>query len=1042
MKFQNKLSLSKKLTASVIGLSLLTASITATLSYFQAKTALEEASETKLEGILQEKTLGLTSLMAGVESDLRMQAQNPAVRDAILKLDASWDALGTDQTATLQAAYIRNNPNPVGQKENLDRADDGSAYSDAHAEYHGYFRSLLRDKGYDDIFLFDLNGDLIYSVYKDRDYATNFKSGPYAATDLGNAFRAASTDGELAFFDFAPYAPSDDAPASFMSVPVKDETGRAIGVLAYQMPVDKLNELMAHNESLGGSGRVYMVGKDLLMRTDVSQYAESTTLSQKVDSDAARNALAGQASSGVYTDYRGMETLTAYRPIEFNGVTWGVLAQKDTTEVFAAVTKLRNHLLIEMGIFLVVLMGIGLWIGRRVSGPIERLSRRMTSLASGDYDSEIPGDTRSDEIGGMAKSLTAFRDNLSEGEKAHLVSLYKGSAFDGSSTPMMIVDRNLEVTFVNEATKALFSNNAAVFREQWPGFDPEDIVGMNIDTFHKNPAHQRAILDNPANLPFTTDIILGPLTINLAVAGVYDAAGEYVGNVLQWDNVTDDRLNAGILKAMQHSQAMIEFHPDGRIINANENFLAATGYSLNEIVGRHHRIFMPEDQARTPEYAKFWQDLANGETITDVFERRNKTGGVMWLDATYNAVLNTAGETYKIVKIATDVTASHIAREEQERELARRAEIQAHVVSQLADGLKALAGGDLSYSLSEPFEADYEALRADYNATAQQLSGTISQISGATANIKTGSGELSRASDNLSTRTENQAASLEQTAAALNEITTTVQQTASSAEEARRVVSAAKADAEAGGEVVQTTVGAMGAIKESSEKISQIIGVIDEIAFQTNLLALNAGVEAARAGEAGRGFAVVASEVRALAQRSSDAAKDIKDLISASSQHVESGVSLVDRTGDALDKIVGQVLAIDALVSDITTSAKEQAVGLADVNTAVNDMDRVTQRNAAMVQESTAACHALSTEAQTLTSLVSKFRVGGAEEIVPSTPAFQDVSARVHTPRPASTPAAAPVRAQQERARAYFTNGSAATAVEPDFDGEQDWQEF
>jgi methyl-accepting chemotaxis protein len=219
----------------------------------------------------------------------------------------------------------------------------------------------------------------------------------------------------------------------------------------------------------------------------------------------------------------------------------------------------------------------------------------------------------------------------------------------------------------------------------------------------------------------------------------------------------------------------------------------------------------------------------------------------------------------------------------------------------------------------------------------------------------------------------------------------------------------------------------MGSIKESSEKISQIIGVIDEIAFQTNLLALNAGVEAARAGEAGRGFAVVASEVRALAQRSSDAAKDIKDLISDSAAHVQTGVNLVDQTGEALEKIVSQVANVDSLVSDIAASANEQATGLAEVNNAVNDMDRVTQKNAAMVEESTAACHALTNESNDLSQLVRHFKVGGAS----ANDGF------VQAPRGGS-----PVREQQDRAAAFFAAGQGGAALSVEIDDDNDWQDF
>ena len=321
-------------------------------------------------------------------------------------------------------------------------------------------------------------------------------------------------------------------------------------------------------------------------------------------------------------------------------------------------------------------------------------------------------------------------------------------------------------------------------------------------------------------------------------------------------------------------------------------------------------------------------------------------------------------------------------------------------------------------------------LRNDFNAAVDKLNTTINRVSTSVENIQSGANEMSQSSDDLSERTENQAAALEETAAALDEVTATVKETAKAAEEARSVVTSARSDAESGGHVVRDTVDAMDSIKDSSDKISQIIGVIDEIAFQTNLLALNAGVEAARAGEAGRGFAVVASEVRALAQRSSDAAKDIKGLISASAEHVQKGVKLVDQTGTALDAIVDQVANIDSLVSDIAASANEQATGLAEVNNAVNDMDRVTQKNAAMVEESTAACHALTNESDELSRLVAHFDIG-------KTSGFHN------TPIAPSAPSApSPVHEQQGRAAAFFASNQGSTALAVHVDDEDDWQDF
>ena len=313
-----------------------------------------------------------------------------------------------------------------------------------------------------------------------------------------------------------------------------------------------------------------------------------------------------------------------------------------------------------------------------------------------------------------------------------------------------------------------------------------------------------------------------------------------------------------------------------------------------------------------------------------------------------------------------------------EADRAAAAERQAAVVDGVADGLAQLAGGNLAFRIQVPFAADYEKLRADFNAAMDKLQQAMTVVAGNTSAIRSGSAEISTAADDLSKRTEQQAASLEETAAALDEITATVKKTAEGADHARQVVSTAKADAEQSGGVVRRAVQAMTAIEASSLQVSQIIGVIDEIAFQTNLLALNAGVEAARAGEAGRGFAVVASEVRALAQRSAEAAKEIKGLISASAQQVGEGVDLVGETGRALARIAAQVAEINAIVSDIALSAREQATGLDQVNIAVNQMDQVTQQNAAMVEQSTAASQSLSAETEQLARLIGEFKLGGA----------------------------------------------------------------
>jgi methyl-accepting chemotaxis protein len=361
------------------------------------------------------------------------------------------------------------------------------------------------------------------------------------------------------------------------------------------------------------------------------------------------------------------------------------------------------------------------------------------------------------------------------------------------------------------------------------------------------------------------------------------------------------------------------------------------------------------------------------------------------------------------------------------------AEQQQLVVTSLADALDRLATGDLTIRLTDTFPGEYEKLRNDFNAAVEKLEEVMRAIATSTASISSGSAEISNGAEDLSRRTEHQAATLEETAAALDQITATVRKTAQGATAGREAVASAKGDAERSGDVVSSAVVAMNAIEKSAKEISQIIGVVDEIAFQTNLLALNAGVEAARAGDAGKGFAVVASEVRGLAQRSADAAKEIKGLISASSQQVEEGVSLVGEAGDALQRIVAHVNEISGLVGEIAASAREEAQGLSEVNSAVNQMDQVTQQNAAMVEQATAASRMLAEETKELARLVARFRISGTDTL-------QYASRSAEPAHRPAAPAPAPARAAPPP-----TIGATALKAEPAAAPQaaaDEWEEF
>lgn len=553
------------------------------------------------------------------------------------------------------------------------------------------------------------------------------------------------------------------------------------------------------------------------------------------------------------------------------------------------------------------------------------------------------------------------------------------AAVDNATTAIMMVDKDLVINYVNRATIDLMTKYDADFRSAFPGFDPQKLIGTCIDVFHKQPSHQRNMLANPKNMPRKADIRVGKVAIEMNVSAAYDGDGTHIGSTLEWFDVTARQLKAvdaqGQVDAISKSLAVIEFDLEGKVLNANENFLSALGYRLDEIVGKHHSMFVEPSFVRSDEYRQFWSDLSHGRFNAGEYLRLGKNGRQVWIQASYNPILDLNGKPFKVVKYASDITAQKTAQRETQR-----------LVVEAQRVVEALAEGNLTERMEGDFEGAFAMLRDQMNKTVDTLRDTVVRMDEASGAIGTAASDIAEGNANLNKRTQEQSSALEETAASLEEMTATVKQNAANAMQANQLAASARDAAEKGGQVVGSAVSAMTAITESSKKVADIIGVIEQIAFQTNMLALNAAVEAARAGDQGRGFAVVAAEVRNLAQRSAAAAKEIKGLIQDSQEKVDQGAKLVNRSGETLQEIVGSVKKVSDIVGEINAASDEQATGIEQINQAVTQMDKSTQQNAAMVEQAAAAAESMNEQARSLTELVSFFRVERESEVPPPPP--------------------------------------------------------
>lgn len=673
--------------------------------------------------------------------------------------------------------------------------------------------------------------------------------------------------------------------------------------------------------------------------------------------------------------------------------------------------RLSTLILVFLAIAIAVIVGFLVVTSLRTSNT--RLIHFFKEISAGKYDLPFVND-RKDEMGILENELSQLTTQLADAASLSVEASKVKQALDKSSTCFMMSNSKREVAYMNDAAYRLLKSCEADIRQELPQFNIETLVGQTIDSFYQTSPENSKLLEH-LGTSHKTRMNFGKKVLQVSINPIRDEAGNDLGNSLEWDELTDtleeERRVARVLESLNSTTTNVMIaNSDREILYLNRSVQTMLKdaeadlkkvlphFDADNIIGKNMDIFHkdPSHQRQLLERLdkKFVSQIKVGArhfrlTANPISNNGERIGTVVeWLDRTKE--VHAEKEIAKIVEasLAGDFTqrVDETGKEDFMLTLAQGLNQLMKTtdsgLNEVSNVLLAISEGDLSKRIDSHYQGTFNDLKNYCNTTTENLGNIISQIREASDTINNASSEIAQGNADLSTRTEQQASSLEETASSMEELTSTVRLNAENANQANGLASQAAQVAGNGGSLIQQVVTTMASINDSSNKIADIIGVIDGIAFQTNILALNAAVEAARAGEQGRGFAVVASEVRTLAQRSANAAKDIKDLISDSVSKVESGNELVSQSGDTMQEIVVSIQRVNDIMSEIAAASAEQASGIDEVSKAVTQMDEMTQQNAALVEEAAAAAESMRSQASDLNTRVGTFKINESDIVI------------------------------------------------------------
>lgn len=938
MRKLQHLRIQVKLPVLTIGLVLACILLTGMVAFTHARDALIQTQEQRLKQTLAQKMQTAEQWASDLIHSTQMQASNPFSVTAMRGLRKGVSKAigdGVDPVSSLPKAFRAERP-----VDALNAA--APTYAIMHRRYDPFFQDIVAQSDVSDIFLVNRDDRVIYASHSKEVIGAELSDTHDVLVSLSEARDALRGSDRRIGVSELPGGNSRQGASIVVARSILAEDGAELGTMGFVIPWNGLSEPLSRNWTLGETG---FASLDI-----VNSGGWSTVASASFDRQPSKPSL---------TQSSDLSLLNANVRLSVG---------QSERELLGPILAVRKALVRDGAIAFAVAGTLAVFLSLSFTQPLGRIQTTVTAIRNGQHSVSIKDARRKDEFGGIARALQSFAKTLQENTRLVEESAFKNAAFEASSAPLVLVDRDMRIAFANSAFQGLVSENLEALNEMSIDVRPDGLVGRSMDLFQADPEHVRGILSVPERMPYRTEVEFGDRTIAMMFNQVRDGHGALLGFVVEWEDTTESRKQDALLEAINTRHIMAEFDMEGNLVFANDAFNGFCGHGPGDIIGKSLDVLLAPDDSRP-------LDNTDMDDLGDIPEQSRfvspQTDHLM--EGGMTTIMTRTGMPSRLLLIGQDITRDHkrLTRAEEEKEAL--IESQTAVVEALRDALARLSQGDLAEVIASEFPSNYDVLRTDFNSALERLSAALGLVVQNANAIRGEASDITTAADDLSRRTERQAATLEETAAALDQLTQNLRVAAGEAKLADEVVTRAREDAVESGQVVEQAVTAMAEIERSSNRISRIIEVIDDIAFQTNLLALNAGVEAARAGEAGRGFAVVASEVRALAQRSAGAAREITDLISISRDHVGQGVELVGKAGHALGGIVTSVADISQHVSEIAGSAAEQSRSIDEINAAVTNLDQVTQQNAAMFQETTAASHALRREAQQLSDTVGQF---------------------------------------------------------------------